>query len=309
MSWMASRLNLSRQAVGRAVQQLTDQKLLTMQQRPRKLTAFSIRRLQPKKFFLSLYNINETRQSGSTDLIYCYIRYRQGSNDNAWPHVSTICEDLGLSKSTVLRAIAELEAAGQLSVRHAHGGLKQGNRYQVKSAFDVTKQNPRSESGVSKCNANNNTSAELKKDNPVSIAPQELSARRRLLVDYGVAWPVAESLAKSHSQDDLENAILNAEAQRQLKRSAGSRFNLPAYIVATLNRSRRENHGVQLNRYMQQQKAAWMASRSKKPLSEQLQAAHVENCKRKALRPDVLKALGLSDASINSIQSRLTEVA
>jgi DNA-binding MarR family transcriptional regulator len=61
MSWMASRLNLSRQAVGRAVGQLNDRKLLTIKQQPRKLSIFSIKQIPLKKFFLPLYS-GQTRQ-------------------------------------------------------------------------------------------------------------------------------------------------------------------------------------------------------------------------------------------------------
>lgn len=278
--WLAKRLDMSRQAVSRAVKLLIENKLLSMIKEPRKSPILSLRLLSPKKKFLLLEYRRNSGHSESTMLIYHYLKSRQGKNDRAWPHIKTIGLDLGLSKSTVLRSLADLEKGSYILVDHAHGGLKQGNKYSLSmKPFFVTERNPKAESGVSSCNRNNNTSFEVKNNNPDFSRFTELSKRRRLLHDYGVAWPVAESLAKSHSWTEIENAVLNAVGQGRLKAQQGKRFKRGAYIVATLNGARRENRPVQLNLFMQTARADHRAAQGGK--AGLLSTMNAENFKAK----------------------------
>lgn len=320
-SEIAYRACMSRQAVSRAVQQLVKNKLLKTHQQPRRSTRFSIRAESPKKFFLFLHN-DDSGQSLSRLFILNYLKFRQGEGDhrkdNAFPHIKTIADDLGLSKSTVIGALAELEKDLLIQVKHAHGGLKQGNKYALtqkgRAAFGVSFMNPRTESGVQKCNTNNNTSLEFKENNPeISseriLSGSERSEKRLLLTHEGIAWPVADALASQHSRESIENAVLNAYGQQKLKWENSKSVKIPAYIVGTLNRARREGHAVTMNRYMQQRKADHEAQKQPRPLKEQLNAAQITAKKRAALNPAVLKALGLSPEKITETQKRLENVA
>lgn len=281
-SWIAQRLHIGRQAVGRAVQQLAGRKLVRIEQRPRQTTTFSITQIStPKKFFLFFQNRQDSGHSESTLLIYDYLKYRQGGNDKAWPHIKTLCGDLGLSKSTVLRSLSELERGGYIAVDHAHGGLKQGNKYAVTGkAFDVTVCNPKSESGVSKCNTINNTQEELKTENtPIPSASQNYQEKILLLRQHGVAWPVAKSLAESHTVENIRNAILNAVAQCRQRRTNDPRLarniKIAGYIVATLNKAAQEGHTVRQNSYVYRE----LAKRSTQPAAAVLDDLKAERLK------------------------------
>ena len=41
--------------------------------------------------------------------VYMYLKDRSGKNGNCWPAISTMSKDLGLSRSTVKRALDDLE--------------------------------------------------------------------------------------------------------------------------------------------------------------------------------------------------------
>jgi DNA-binding transcriptional regulator YhcF (GntR family) len=45
-------------------------------------------------------------------LLYAYLDRRQGNNGTAWPSQQTLADEMGVSRSTVVRAYAELEQAG-----------------------------------------------------------------------------------------------------------------------------------------------------------------------------------------------------
>lgn len=48
-------------------------------------------------------------------MVYLYLRDRAGRKGICWPGINTIAEDLKLSRSTVKRALADLQAAGRIS--------------------------------------------------------------------------------------------------------------------------------------------------------------------------------------------------
>ncbi len=50
--------------------------------------------------------------------VYMYLRDRTGKTGCCWPGINTIARDLKLSRSTVKRALADLESAGRV-VREA----------------------------------------------------------------------------------------------------------------------------------------------------------------------------------------------
>lgn len=249
MGWIASRLGLSRQAVSRAAEQLRSHNLLSILGTSSRGTLFSIKRpSSTKKFFLPLYNTN-SRYSVSITFVYCLLKFRQGQNDCAWPHLVSIADDLGMSKASVCRILAVLEKDGYIEVQHANGGIKQGNRYRITSKpFFVTVCDSKFESGVSKCNTYNNTSEELKElhNSESSKAAGDIK-KQTLLRENGVAYPVAKAISQVHDLKNIENAAINAVCQEQLKSSQGKKFNRAAYLVGILNKSAQTGRKVALN--------------------------------------------------------------
>lgn len=60
--------------------------------------------------------------------VYMYLKDRTGRKGTCWPAIGTIARDLGLSRSTVKRALKDLEEKGYLKreIRHREmGGLLQ----------------------------------------------------------------------------------------------------------------------------------------------------------------------------------------
>lgn len=64
-------------------------------------------------------------------LVYIYLHDRMDKEHKAWPGLNTISKDLSLSRSTVKRAIADLERAGLLKKEphHRENGSATSNRY------------------------------------------------------------------------------------------------------------------------------------------------------------------------------------
>ena len=63
-------------------------------------------------------NIFTYHLSFSAFVLYCYLRYKAGNMDKAFPSYSLIYKELGMSKSTVQRGAKMLEAAGLIYVEH-----------------------------------------------------------------------------------------------------------------------------------------------------------------------------------------------
>lgn len=65
-------------------------------------------------------------------LVYIYLLDRKSRKEGiAWPSVTTIAEDLSLSRSTVKRALRDLESAGliQKELRPRKNGSYRSNAY------------------------------------------------------------------------------------------------------------------------------------------------------------------------------------
>ena len=60
--------------------------------------------------------------------VYMYLKDRSGSTGSCWPGIKTIARDLNLSRSTVKRALTDLEQHGYLAKlpRHRPNGSKSG---------------------------------------------------------------------------------------------------------------------------------------------------------------------------------------
>lgn len=66
--------------------------------------------------------------------VYMYLRDRANKDGTCFPAIGTIARELHLSRSTVKRAIADLEKAGRLSKtqRWRERGGKSSNLYEVR---------------------------------------------------------------------------------------------------------------------------------------------------------------------------------
>lgn len=65
--------------------------------------------------------------------VYMYLRDRSDAEGKCWPGINTIAADLKLSRSTVKRALADLERAGYLKRTHCfrENGSYTSNLYTV----------------------------------------------------------------------------------------------------------------------------------------------------------------------------------
>lgn len=67
-------------------------------------------------------------------LVYLYLFDRMDNERKAWPGLNTIAADLSLSRSTVKRAVKDLEKAGLIEkkVHYRENGSSTSNRYYLK---------------------------------------------------------------------------------------------------------------------------------------------------------------------------------
>lgn len=82
-------------------------------------------------YFTSLYASELPHRAVA---VYMYLRDRADRNGRCYPAIGTIAQELKLSRSTVKRAIADLEKAGHLSKeqRWRENGGKSSNLYRIK---------------------------------------------------------------------------------------------------------------------------------------------------------------------------------
>ena len=79
-------------------------------------------------YFTKLY---QTDLPHRAKLVYIYLHDRMDSEKKAWPGLGTIAKDLSLSRSTVKRAVKDLEQAGLIR-KEPHfrdNGSATSNRY------------------------------------------------------------------------------------------------------------------------------------------------------------------------------------
>ena len=65
--------------------------------------------------------------------VYLYLSDRQGTAGETWPGINTMARDLSMSRSTVIRAIADLERLGYIQKQAAlrPNKAQTANRYKV----------------------------------------------------------------------------------------------------------------------------------------------------------------------------------
>ena len=82
-------------------------------------------------YFQSIYA--EDRLPHRCKTVYIYLRDRSAVSGSCWPGVKTIARDLGLSRSTVRRALKELEQTGWIrrQSRYRENGSHTSNLYTI----------------------------------------------------------------------------------------------------------------------------------------------------------------------------------
>lgn len=80
-------------------------------------------------YFDTIYADHSLPQRAKT--VYMYLHDRSGTAGNCWPGIRTIAADLHVSRSTIKRALRDLEKAGYLKTecRHRENGGQTSNLY------------------------------------------------------------------------------------------------------------------------------------------------------------------------------------
>jgi DNA-binding transcriptional MocR family regulator len=77
---------------------------------------------------------NDERVPPRAKLVYLHLSDRQGSKEEAWPGIDKMAHDLSISRSTVIRAIADLVRLGYIEKQAAfrpNSRAQTSNRYKV----------------------------------------------------------------------------------------------------------------------------------------------------------------------------------
>lgn len=83
---------------------------------------------------MSLFgNIYQKDMSARSKLVYMYLKDRANKDGQCWPAIQTIGRDLGLSRSTVKRALKELERAALLTRQ----GRKRENKGDASNLYQI----------------------------------------------------------------------------------------------------------------------------------------------------------------------------
>ncbi len=82
-------------------------------------------------YFGTLYA--DTELPSRARAVYMYLHDRSDAEGKCWPGIKTIASDMKLSRSTVKRALADLEKAGYLKKlsRYRENGSSTSNLYSI----------------------------------------------------------------------------------------------------------------------------------------------------------------------------------
>ena len=84
---------------------------------------------------LPLSVLRRTDLPSGAKLIYARLKLYTGSNPDAYPSVTTLADDCGITRRHIMRGVAKLEEAGLVTVKRSFGI---GNRYHLTSVENVT---------------------------------------------------------------------------------------------------------------------------------------------------------------------------
>lgn len=162
---LAREICCSVSSISRATGQLAYASLITVERSPRCSNLYSVKLVRDNEYLQVPSNLLRILGRKPTEkLLYAYLLFRQGENGVCWPHQRTIAADLGCSLPTIQKVLHDFEQEHILQVKHAHGGLKQGNQYRVTNKLLlIANVSPRSESRTKKCVTKDKISKELKR--------------------------------------------------------------------------------------------------------------------------------------------------
>jgi len=132
---LAAELHVDRSTVKRSIKKLVATGLLSVEYRHRQSSIYRIDDRVDEDFRLVNSTALSAQITPAAKLLFSYVEVKTENSDQLWLSQKTIAADLGLSKATVSRSIAEMEKSGALRVQHAHGGKKQRNQYQTTPNF------------------------------------------------------------------------------------------------------------------------------------------------------------------------------
>ncbi len=278
-SHLAESIGCSVRAIGASVKRLEAAGLVTIQRRFKRSNAYQVQLVQDPTYLRVPDSILAAPDVPALHkLIMAGLGFKAANEDrHAWPHQETLARELGCSRSSIVRALKELEAAGKIQVKHRGGGRARGNLYRLKDGFySATVEHGRPETVPKVPNRKINNSEDSKRTEPrrqispgglspscrpVESPPSAEERACRRLVAHGVHPTVADAILfrQHHPPDSVEQAIDNAILRQAVHRAKGLHrlkpFSLAAYIVGSLNRARQEAHVVKPSTLLEQARA------------------------------------------------------
>lgn len=128
------------------------------------------------------------RLSASAIVVYIYLKYRAGASNDAYPSLATIGRESGVSKSTAVRAIAELSDHGLIAIEHRKSehsdadvnhyrvlNLRQGVVSNLDDRSYQTRTTGGVKSGLKQDTSEQDTSEQTDPDSPVSVSDRPIS--------------------------------------------------------------------------------------------------------------------------------------
>lgn len=135
-AYIAQALDLSRSAVSKAINELLT--LGAIERTKKRLIGYIYKcEFSPdhENFFVIIDNANSghnrSKLSSSSLLVLAYLQLRQGDNGQSWRWQKTMADDLGMTQQAISAVTIGLEKERLITIRHANGGLRQGNKYKV----------------------------------------------------------------------------------------------------------------------------------------------------------------------------------
>ena len=275
---LARQAGCSVRAIGTSLKRLEAASLVTIHRRFKQSNAYCVTLVSDPTYLRIPDSILAADIPALHKLIMAALGFKAMNDDRqAWPHQEKLAQELGCSRSSIVRALKEMEASGRIQVKHRGGGRSRGNLYRLKDGFysaAVEHGRPETVSKVPNKEKDNNSedskrtravqkdpAAGLSGCRPVESPPAAEERAVSRLMAHGVHPDVATSIvyAQHHPPDSVEqaidNAILRQASHRQNRLDRLKPFSLAAYIVGSLNGARREAHTVRPSSLLKQARA------------------------------------------------------
>lgn len=264
---LAQALGTSRAAISRAIGQLERAGLIKVKRKFKKSNIYNVVGIRDRIFLRVRLNVAAMPGMLAIDkLLTALLEYGSNNDDShAFAYQTKMAAGLGCSRASIIRSLQRLEKRGKVNITHRGGGRKRGNYYVLTTAFFDSVLIHDSRKTVSKRYIKDNNSKVIK---GTAIASRfslgGLSSKAsgqdeayRLLRRHGVHTDVARSLVyiEGHPTDSIDAAVKNSISRKAWLKTRdpfrAGLFNVPGYIVASLNIARHESHTIKpSNRYL-----------------------------------------------------------